>query len=147
MILNKKHMIAAAMLVCFSVAYLPVTGTWYLSMNGRSDLTRLIVSAIMVKKHVFQVSSPKDLDRSMQSIFKELKIATGQLKRHETHKKSAVSLTEIVPDFPVPGMRLMFSAYPDFFVLMFNKKNVYKIDPFPPDLPPPEHVFVPSTFV
>jgi hypothetical protein len=119
-----------------------VTGTWYLAMSGRSDLTRLIVSAMMVKKQVIQDTANKDLDRSMQSIFKELKIASGQIKRHETHQKPTVCLTEIVPDFPVPGMRLVLTAYPDFFILMSDKKKVYQTDPFPPDLPPPERLFV-----
>lgn len=152
MILNKKHMTAAVMLVCFSFSYLPVTGSWYMSMNGRSDLSRLIISAMMVKKQLFQnasnkeisnkETSKKDLDRSMQLVFKELKIATGQVKVGETHKKSAITLTEIVPDFPVPGIRPILNSCQDYFILISYKNIFHKFDQFPPDPPPPEHLFV-----
>lgn len=140
--MNKRDIISIGMMICFIVSYLPVTSSWHISMKGRLDLSRLVISAMTLKQHFAQKTSEKKLARSIDAVFKELKFATGQVKLHKTPGKKPIHLTEILPEYPVLKALSGLSSYPDFFILVPYKKVFYQTDQSPPDPPPPELRFI-----
>jgi hypothetical protein len=140
--MNKRDIISIGMMICFIVSYLPVTSSWYISLNGRLDLSRLVISAMTMKNHIDRKSPEKELARSIDSVFKELKIATGQVKIHKTPEKKALLLTEILPEYPVLKFLSNLNSYQDFFILIPYKNVFYQTDQLPPEPPPPELMFV-----
>ncbi len=134
---NRKEIIAMVMIICFIVSYLPVTQSWYLSLNGRSDLSRLVISAMAVKKHLEQKTSEKAVAQSIDLIFKELKIATGITKIKLAPGKPKVLLTEIVPEFPLVPESFRFRMFQDYLDTIWSRMTLYhsislSIDPRPP---------------
>ncbi len=139
--INKKCIISFCVVICFIVSYLPVTQSWYISLANQSNLSRLIISAIKVKKQILHGASDKEVSRSMRSIFHELKLATGQINLNKIPKKKSINLTEIKADLPVPGLSQYSYCYDDFFSLIVYESIFYQLDQLPPDPPPPEHNF------
>ena len=140
--MNKRDIISIGMMICFIVSYLPVTSSWHISMKGRLDLSRLVISAITMKTHFDQKTSEKKRARSIDAVFKELKFATGQVKLHKTPGKKPIHLTENLPEYPVLSALSGLNAYLDSFILIPHKNVFYQNDLFPPDTPPPELRFI-----
>jgi hypothetical protein len=140
--MNKRDIIAIGMMICFIIAYLPVTGSWHISMKSRLDLSRLVISTMTLKQHFAQKTSEKEISRSIGTMFNELKFATGQVKLHKTPEKKPIHLTEILPEYPVLSVLSGFDPFPDFYILIPHKKIFYQNDALPPDTPPPELRFI-----
>ncbi len=125
------------MLACFTMAYLPVTSTWFLSLNGRSDLAALVVSAVKVKPNMADSPSKKELSRALNQLFKELKTAAGLATPDATPEKSGIHLIHITPEFPIkPGpcclntiQAFMGTVWPPFY--QYTSVFLF-IDPPPP---------------
>ncbi len=139
---HRRRIIAFWMILCFGVSYLPVTNSWYLSMKGREDLTRLVTSMVRVKIDVDQKIPAGEFHQTMDKMFTELKIATGKVKIENTPEKGKVLLVEIVPEF---------ALQPGLFRLCVDQKRLYSVsdqDQTHPsifltiDTPPPENRFV-----
>ena len=138
----KRNIIVVGMMICFIVSFLPVTGSWYLSLNGRTDLSRLVISAMAVKKHLDQKTSQKEIARSIDNIFKELKIATGKIKGKKDSEKSRIQLTRIVPEFPLLSEHFRLKITQKYLYKITNKHNFYQSILLPPESPPPQIEFV-----
>lgn len=98
---GKQRIISMCMLGCFVIAYLPVAGTWFLSLNGRSNLAALVISASRINSPVVASGCEKETSESLSRLFKELKIATGQIKIKKVPDKGKISLIKILPQFPI----------------------------------------------
>jgi len=135
--IHKRNIIAVGMMICFIVSFLPVTGSWYLSLNGQTDLSGLVISAMTVKKHLDQKTSQKEIARTIDNIFKELKFATGKIRVKKDSEKSRIHLTRIVPEFPLQPEHFRLKIAQEYFYKITDKHSSYQsililIDPPPP---------------
>lgn len=139
---NKQGIISIGVVICFIVSFLPLAGSWYLSLEGRTDLSRLVISAVTVKKNLDKKLPEKKIAQSIDNIFKELKFATGQVKMSTTPEQKLIRLAKIIPEYPVLNRISILNAYQDFFVLIPYKNVFFQTHRLPPELPPPETMFV-----
>lgn len=139
--MHKQRIISIGMMFCFAVAYLPVTNSWYLSLNGRANLTRLVISAVSIKMQQDKKILRKELPRSFDNMFRELKIAVGLEKVQKSPEKKVISLTVIFPECPVLKIQSMPNTYHDSSNLIPYINVFYQTEQFPPEPPPPECVF------
>lgn len=133
-----KHIIWLCMLVCFTMAYLPITSTWFLSFNGRSDLSALVTCAVRIKTKALEpTSSPKKIAQSLKALVKELKIAAGLAKVEKIPDKNKICLIEIMPEFPVKPAPFRLKIIQKSVGTIFEPDHSYTsvlllIDPPPP---------------
>jgi hypothetical protein len=140
--IRKHRVICFLMMVCFAVSYLPVTTHWYVGFSDRENLTFLVTAMVGLKMDTENRESVKSVNQSMDTLFKELKIAAGIVQPDPLPEKGKVTLVEIVPEFPV---------HPALFRLRMDKKRLYGLSDHEKhyqsvlaslDPPPPAHRFV-----
>ena len=125
------------MLGCFIIAFLPVTGSWFLSFNGRSNLAALVISASRIKPSAVASGCEKETSESLRRLFIELKIATGQVKLKKAKDKGKIGLIKILPQFPIRPAPFKLRIIQKLTGLIFEPDFHYisishSIDPPPP---------------
>jgi len=136
---NRKRLITMLIAVCFTVSYLPVADHWLVSFKNRATLAPLVTSAMAVKKYFGIKDNPEKLAGSLSSVFKELKIATGQIKLKATQKKGPVFLTEIIPEYPLLKCILLPYITSGAGELIPDENFFYQSIILSPDPRPPEN--------
>jgi len=135
--MNKRDIISIGMMIFFIAAYLPVTSSWHISMKGRLDLSRLVISAMTLKTHLTETTSEKKRAQSIDAVFKELKFATGKIKVKNSPEKNKIHLTQIVPEFPLRSESFRMRVVQTYLYKITEIKKLYQsislfIDPPPP---------------
>jgi hypothetical protein len=135
---KNKQIISFWMILCFAVSYLPVTNSWYLSIKGREDLTRLLASVARTQMAFDREEHAETVSQTMADMFTELKIAAGIIRKDTPPEKGSISLVHIVPEFPVQPLPFKLKVdkkqYDHLFCLSKNYQSVF----LPIDTPPPE---------
>lgn len=137
--MNKRDIISIVMMICFIVAYLPVTSSWYISVKGRLDLSRLVMAATTLNAHIDKKTSEKKLARSIDIMFNELKFATGKIKVEKGPEKSEVLLTEILPEFPLIPKSFRIKVVQRSLYNITDNNNFYQSISLFVDPPPPKN--------
>lgn len=135
---DHKRLIALFMAISFTVSYLPVTDNWLISFKGRANLSALVISAMAVKKVFGTKNETRELAGSLNSVFKELKIATGQIRPIKEQKSGPVFLTEIHPEYPLLSDLSSLSADSGTGQSVPDLQTFYQSIILSPDPPPPE---------
>jgi hypothetical protein len=137
-----QRIIAFVMLLCFAVSYLPVTNYWYLTFNGTQDLTRLLASVIRVKIDMDDQTSDRSVNQNLDNMFKELKIATGQIAPETPAGTGKIALVQIAPEFPLKPAPFSLFMNKRHQMCLYMFENNYQSILLSIDTPPPEISFV-----
>jgi hypothetical protein len=136
-----QRIIAFVMLLCFAVSYLPVTNYWYLTFNGTQDLTRLLASMIRVKIDMDHQTPDRSVNQNLDNMFKELKIATGQIAPETPSGTGKIALVQIAPEFPLKPSPFSLYMYKKYQFCLYLFENNYQSVFLSIDTPPPEILF------
>ncbi|NWH05644.1 hypothetical protein [Desulfobacter latus] len=135
---DPKRLIVLFMAISFAVSYLPVTDNWLISFKGRTNLSALVISAMAVKKVFGTKNETRELAGSLNLVFNELKIATGQVRPVKEQKNGPVLLTEIHPEYPLSSNLSSLSADFGTGQRVPDLQSFYQSIILSPDPPPPE---------